>query len=322
MQTIGNWWLWLIFLSLVSVMLAIDLFLLKGNRAKEVNTRTALTWSIVWFLLAVLFNFGLWQYLLQITTPEIAYQRSIEFLTGYLIEKALAVDNIFVFLMIFSYFSIPPRYQRRVLIYGVLGAIVMRAIMIVLGTALIANFQWILYVFGGFLVLTGIKMLWMADKHYDLSKNPVLIWLQNHLPITTTLNEEKFTIVKNGVRYFTPLFLVLVLIEISDLIFAVDSIPAIFAITTDPFIVFTSNIFAILGLRALYFLLANIIQRFSLLKYGLALVLVFVGIKMFIMEWYKIPVLWSLFIVFTILSSFTLASWLLSNKQITTKKHL
>ena len=315
MQTIGNWWLWLIFLSLVSIMLAVDLFLLKGNRAKEITTRTALAWSFTWLVLAVLFNFGLWWYLLQTTTPEIANQRSIEFFTGYLIEKALAVDNIFVFLMIFSYFSIPQCYQRRVLMYGVLGAIVMRAIMIILGTVLVSSFQWILYVFGAFLILTGIKMLWIADKSYDLSTNPVLIWLQKHLRITTTLNKEKFTVVKNGMRYFTPLFLVLVLVEVSDLIFAVDSIPAIFAITTDPFIVFTSNIFAILGLRALYFLLANIIQRFSLLKYGLALILVFVGIKMLIVEWYKIPVLWSLLVVFAILSSFTFASWLLSNKQ-------
>lgn len=322
MQTIANWWMWLIFLAFILVMLGIDLFLMKANKANQVNVRSALSWTFVWLFIAVAFNLGLWWYLLQTTTPEIAHQRSIEFFTGYLIEKALAVDNIFVFLMIFNYFAIPPRYQRRVLVYGVLGAIVMRAIMIILGATLITSFQWILYVFGAFLILTGMKMLSTAEKNYDLSKNPVLIWLQNHLRITKTLHNEKFTIVENGVRYFTPLFLVLVLIEVSDLVFAVDSIPAIFAITNDPFIVFTSNIFAILGLRALYFLLANIIQRFSLLKYGLALVLIFVGIKMLIIEWYKIPVLWSLLVVFAILSGFTLASWLLSNKQTALKKEI
>lgn len=225
------------------------------------------------------------------------------------------MDNIFVFVMIFSYFSVPLAFQKRVLVYGVLGAIVLRALMIGLGAWLIAQFHWVLYIFGAFLLLTGIKMLIFAENKPNLANNPLLKWLKKHIRVTDDYHGDKFWIVKNGMRWFTPMFLVLILIEFSDVIFAMDSIPAIFAITSDPFIVFTSNIFAILGLRALYFLLADMADRFHLLKYGLALVLVFVGTKMLIVDWYKIPVAISLVTVITVLGTSILLSLLSTRKQ-------
>ena len=239
---------------------------------------------------------------------DVANTKALEFLTGYLIELSLSVDNVFVFIMIFSYFAVPAEYQRRVLLFGVLGAIAMRAIMILLGAVLVAKFHWILYVFGAFLVITGIKMFIFAGRAADLGKNPVLRWMRGHLRITNEYHGERFTVVQDGVRWFTPLFLVLVLIEFSDLIFAVDSIPAIFAITKDPFIVFTSNVFAILGLRAMFFLLTDLSTRFHLLKYGLALVLVFVGTKMLIVDFYKVPIGLALGIVAVTLTSSVIAS--------------
>ena len=220
-------------------------------------------------------------------------------MTGYLIEKSLAVDNVFVWLMLFSFFGIPLELQKRILVFGVLGAIVMRTIMIFAGAWLITQFHWILYVFGAFLLITGIKMWWFADAKPDLENNAILKWLRGHMKVTDKLHGERFFVMQDGVRYATPLFLALVLVEISDLIFAVDSIPAIFAITSDPFIVLTSNVFAILGLRAMYFLLADMANRFSLLKYGLAAVLVFIGLKMILIDIYKIPVGFSLAVVAT-----------------------
>jgi tellurite resistance protein TerC len=234
---------------------------------------------------------------------ELANEKVLEFLTGYVIEKSLAVDNVFVWLMLFNSFSIPAELQRRVLIYGVLGAIVMRAVMIFAGAWLIVKFHWLLYVFGAFLLVTGIKMWWFADKKMDLENHPVLTLVRRYINVTPTLQGEHFVVTQhvNGepVRYATPLLLALIFVEFSDLIFAVDSIPAIFAITTDPFIVLTSNIFAILGLRAMYFLLADMADRFSLLKYGLAAVLVFIGVKMLLIDLYKIPVVFSLAVVTT-----------------------
>jgi len=220
------------------------------------------------------------------------------------------VDNVFIFLLIFSAFHVAAEYQRRVLIYGVLGAIVMRAVMILVGAVLLAKFHWILYLFGGFLVITGIKMLVFAEQEPDLARNPLLRWMRGHLRITDGYHGERFTVRQNGVLWFTPLFLVLVLIEISDLVFAVDSIPAIFAVTDDPFIVFTSNIFAILGLRAMYFLLADVADRFHLLKYGLALILVFIGTKMLILDFYKIPTLIALGVVALVIAASVIASLL------------
>ncbi|MDO9371452.1 MAG: TerC family protein [Gammaproteobacteria bacterium] len=306
----GTWWMWTGFILLVLVMLAVDMFLLGRQGSHKVGFKEAAIWSVVWVSMALLFNAGLWWYLDANLGRELANQKALEFFTGYLVEKSLAVDNIFVFLMLFSYFAVPAEYQRRVLLYGVLGAIVMRAVMILLGAWLIAQFHWILYLFGLFLLVTGIKMLVFAGHEPDLEKNPILRWMRGHLKITQKYHGEKFFVWENGVRYATPLFLVLVLIEVSDLIFAVDSIPAIFAITTDPFIVFTSNIFAILGLRAMYFLLADVAPRFHLLKYGLALVLAFIGVKMLIVDFVKIPIAMALGVVALILVSSVVLSLL------------
>lgn len=299
---------WVGFILFVLAMLALDLFVLGGRTAHRVSAREAGAWTFTWVSLSLAFSGLLWWWLDGTAGREVANAKTLEFLTGYLIELSLSADNIFVFIMIFSFFAVPPEYQRRVLLYGVLGAIVMRAIMILAGVALVTKFHWILYVFGAFLVFTGIKMLIFADKVMDLNRNPVLRWMRGHLRITREYHSERFTVLKNGVRWFTPLFLVLVLIEVSDLIFAVDSIPAIFAITKDPFIIFTSNIFAILGLRAMFFLLADLNTRFHLLKYGLALVLVFVGTKMLIVDFYKVPIGLALGVVALVLASSVTAS--------------
>ncbi len=318
---IGEPWMWAVFIVFVLAMLAVDLFLVGGNKAHRVGFKEAAAWSLVWFGLAMLFNLGLWWYLKGSYGSEVADTKAMEFLTGYLIEKSLAVDNIFVFLMIFSFFAVPAEYQRRVLVYGVIGAIAMRAVMILAGAWLIQEFHWILYLFGAFLVITGIKMLIFAEAEPDLGSNALLNWLKGRMRLTPDYRGEKFWVVENGLRIFTPLFLVLIMIELSDLVFAVDSIPAIFAITTDPFIVFTSNIFAILGLRAMYFMLAGLADRFHLLKYGLALVLVFVGVKMLIVDFYKIPIGLSLGIVGLVIGTFMFASLWATRKQSHARPH-
>jgi len=299
MESIGNPGLWMAFSAVVVVMLAIDLFAVGGSRQHRVSFREAATWSVIWVSVSFLFAAGLWWYLDGSAGREIANAKSLEFITGYLIEKSLAVDNVFIWLMLFSFFGIPLELQKRILILGVIGAIVMRTGMIFAGAWLIAQFHWILYVFGAFLLVTGIKMWWFADAKPDLANNPVLKWLRGHMKVTDSLHGERFFVQQDGVRYATPLFLALILVELSDLIFAVDSIPAIFAITGDPFIVLTSNVFAILGLRAMYFLLADMADRFSLLKYGLAAVLVFIGVKMILIDVYKIPIGFSLAVVAT-----------------------
>lgn len=270
---------------------------------------------IAWCLLALAFAGLLWWYLNGEFGAEIARDKTLEFLTGYLIEQSLSIDNMFVFVMIFGYFAVPPPLQRRVLLYGVLGAIVMRAAMIFAGVWLVSQFTWLLYVFGGFLIITGIKMLLFADTQPDLDNNPLLRWIRGHMRITPGFHGEHFFVVLNGVRWATPMFLVLVLIEASDLMFAVDSILAIFAVTTDPFIIFTSNIFAIMGLRALYFLLADMADRFHLLKYGLALVLVFIGGKMTLMPWFHMPVEWSLAVVGVVILGSVGLSLILTRKE-------
>ena len=313
--SIGEPWMWAVFIAFVLVMLVLDLFVFGGRKAHKVSVKEAALWSLAWFSLALIFNAGLWWYLSGTAGAEVADQKALEFLTGYLIEKSLSVDNVFIFLLIFSSFHVPAEYQRRVLIYGVLGAILMRAIMILAGAWVVREFSWVLYLFGAFLVITGMRMLVMAEKTPDLEKNPVLKFARRHLRISDDYHGEKFSVVKNGVRYFTPLFLVLILIEVTDLVFAVDSIPAIFAITTDPFIVFTSNIFAIMGLRALYFLLADVADRFHLLKYGLAMVLTFIGAKMLIMPWYHVPVGASLTIVAVLIGASVVASLIATRKK-------
>ena len=307
MESIGTWWMWVGFTAIVLIMLAIDLFVVGGGKQHRVSMREAAVWSGIWVGVSFVFAGALWWYLDGAAGRAVANETALEFVTGYLIEKSLAVDNVFVWLMLFSFFAVPLELQKRVLIYGVLGAILLRTIMIFAGVWLIAKFHWLLYVFGAFLLITGIKMWWFAEEKPDLAKNPVVKWIRGHMNVTNDLHGERFFVMKEQagklVRYATPLFLVLVLVEITDLIFAVDSIPAIFAITTDPFIVLTSNVFAILGLRAMYFLLADMAARFSLLKYGLAIVLMFVGVKMMLIDFFKIPVLVSLGIVAAIITT-------------------
>lgn len=315
MVSIAKPWMWAAFLIFVVLMLILDLFVLGGRKSHKVTIKEAATWSIIWVSLALTFNALLWWYLKQTTGIEIANQKAIEFLTGYIIEKSLSVDNIFVFLMIFAAFKVPAEHQRRVLLYGVLGAIILRASMILAGAWLVQEFHWILYVFGGFLLITGLRMIIVAEKTPDLENNLALRIARKHLRISKDYHGNKFVIRNNGVYYFTPLFLVLLLIEFSDVIFAVDSIPAIFAITLDPFIVFTSNIFAILGLRALYFLLLDIADRFHLLKYGLALVLMFIGFKMLIAYWIKIPTITSLLVIMLTLLTSIIASMMVKENQ-------
>ncbi|WP_312438218.1 TerC family protein [Janthinobacterium sp.] len=315
LESIASAPMWAGFIAFVVLMLALDLFVFGGNKAHKVGVKEAAIWSLVWVSMAMIFNGGLWWYLNGTAGPEIANQKALEFFSGYLIEKALSVDNVFVFLLIFSAFQVPIQYQRRVLIYGVFGAIVMRAVMILAGAWVVSEFSWVLYLFGAFLLVTGVRMLVAADSEPDVANNPVLRFARRHLRVADGDHGEKFMVMKGGLRYVTPLFLVLILIEVTDLIFAVDSIPAIFAITTDPFIVFTSNLFAILGLRALYFLLVDVADRFHLLKFGLAMVLVFIGAKMLIMPWYHVPVEASLLVVAVLIVSSCLASVFIAKKE-------
>lgn len=315
MESIGEWWMWLAFAGIVLAMLALDLFVFKGGDQHRVSLKEAAGWSVAWVTVALLFNAGLWWYLDSTVGRVIANEKALAFLTGYVVEKSLAVDNVFVWMMIFSYFAVPLELQRRVLLYGIVGAVVLRAVMVFAGSWLVSEFHWILYVFGAFLIFSGVKMAFGHDEVPDLAKNPLIRWIRSHYPITKRLQGEKFFIVRNGIRMATPLLLTLALVEVSDIIFAVDSIPAIFAITTDPFIVLTSNLFAILGLRAMYFLMADLGDRFELLKYGLAVVLVFVGTKMLIVEWVKIPILVSLAVIVVILTVSVIASLYHSRRQ-------
>ncbi|WP_411547603.1 TerC family protein [Klebsiella pneumoniae] len=302
MNTVGTPLLWGGFAVVVAIMLAIDL-LLQGQRGSHSMTmKQAAGWSILWVTLSLLFNAAFWWYLVQTQGRAVADPQALAFLTGYLIEKALAVDNVFVWLMLFSYFAVPPVLQRRVLVYGVLGAIVLRTIMIFAGSWLISQFDWLLYVFGAFLLFTGVKMALAKEDESGIGDKPLVRWIRSHLRMTDKIESERFFTRKNGVLFATPLLLVLILVELSDVIFAVDSIPAIFAVTTDPFIVLTSNLFAILGLRAMYFLLAGVAERFSMLKYGLSVILVFIGVKMLIVDFYHIPVAISLGVVGGILA--------------------
>ena len=303
MQTIAPLWLWATFVAIVIGSLFVDFVVLKKQGAHEVGVKAALNWSLVWVGLSFLFNALFWWAIKDTTgSSAIANEKSLEFLTGYLIEKSLAVDNIFVFLLIFTYFAVPSAFQKRVLMIGIIGAIVLRTIMILVGGWLLQEFHWVLYIFGAFLILTGIKMWWAAGKEPDLNDNPALKLLRRVLPVSQGFDGEKFFTVENGQKIATPLLMVICLVALTDVIFAVDSIPAIFAITSDPFIVLTSNVFAILGLRAMYFLLASVANKFHLLNYGLAVILVFIGAKMCLIDFYKIPVWASLGAVVGILA--------------------
>ena len=317
MESIGSWWMWASFAVFVVIACAVDLLVLQKKGDDRVSVSQALRWSALWVGLALAFNAILWWYLDREAGREIANAKAAQFFTGYLIEKSLAVDNIFVFLMLFTYFAVPAKLQKRVLILGVIGAIVLRAAMILVGAWLIKEFHWVLYLFGVFLLVTGVKMLIFANANSDLEKNPILKWMRGHMNLTSDFDGEKFWVTRQNVRFYTPLFVVMILIGITDVVFAVDSIPAIFAITDDPFIVMTSNIFAILGLRAMYFLLADLKDRFHLLTYGLGVILVFVGTKMLIVDWVKIPVGISLGVVGVILVVAVIASLLTKPKEAT-----
>src|SRR6185369_4073162 len=300
-ESIGTPWLWFGFVAFVLAMLALDLGVFH-NKDHEISVKEALTWTGVWISLAMLFNGGIYFWF--------GGERALEFLSGYVIEKALSVDNIFVFIVIFSAFAVPAKLQHRVLLWGILSALVLRAVFVVLGAALLTRFHWLAYVFGGFLVFTGIRLMLQREGHVDPRQNPLFRLFRRVMPAVDEFHDGQFTISKAGKRYATPLLLVLFAIETTDIVFAMDSIPAIFAVTNDPFIVFTSNIFAILGLRALYFALAGMMDKFHYLKYGLALVLMFVGAKMLLAGVYKIPIWVSLAVIGVLLAGSVIASLL------------
>ncbi len=285
-------WPWIIFNAFVLLMLAIDLGIFH-RQSKKVSFKEAITWSVVWITLALVFN-G-WIYY------SLGEKPAVEFLTGYLVEKSLSVDNIFVFVLLFTFFKVPDEYRHRVLFWGVIGALILRAIFIVIGAVLIAKFHWIIYLFGIFLVFTGYKMFKKSAADMHPEENPLVRWFIKRGKVTNEYYGKKFFVKINGKKLATPLFLCLLSIEFTDLVFAVDSIPAIFAITNDPFIVYTSNVFAILGLRSLYFALEGIITKFPYLRYGLAIILIFIGCKMLLIDVYKMPIAVSLgFIAITI----------------------
>jgi tellurite resistance protein TerC len=296
--------LWIGFNLFVLIMLTLDLGVFH-RKSHEVSVKEALTWTGVWITLAMLFNLFVFY--------QFDKEKAIEFFTGYLIEKSLSVDNIFVIIMIFSYFNVPKAYQHKVLFWGILGALVMRVIFIFAGIELIHKFHWLIYIFGGFLIVTGIRMVTAGDAKLDPEKNPIVKLVRKIFPVTESFEQDKFFTKVDGKLWATPLFLVVMLIEATDLIFAVDSIPAILAISEDPFIVYTSNVFAILGLRSLYFALSGIENYFQYLKYGLAVILVFVGTKMCIVDWFKIPVEVSLIVIVFVLGVSMLASVIINN---------
>lgn len=311
--TIPTQW-WVGFFVFVIVALIVDILGLEKRGDRAVTTRQALQWSALWVGLSGLFAGLLWHWLSVNASPEVANQKVGEFITGYLIEKSLSVDNIFVFLTIFTAFAVPPEQQKKALVIGVIGAVVLRIVMILIGGWLIAKAHWILYIFGGFLLLTGVKMVIPVESEPDITQNKLLLWLKRHVRITDQYSGSALTVRREGQWWATPLFLVVMTISVTDIIFAVDSIPAIFSVTTDSFIVMTSNIFAILGLRALYFLLAGLADKFHLLKYGLAAILCFIGAKMLLVSFVKIPIGVSLSVIVGILGVAMLASWLTAPK--------
>lgn len=303
------WWFYGGFTLCVLALLALDLGVFHRT-AHEVSMRESLVWSVIWVVLALAFNYAFYLYAASKAGPAEGARLGLEFLAGYVVEKSLAVDNVFVFVMVFSYFGIPPRYQHRVLFYGILGALFFRAVFIALG-AVLMQYQWVVVTFGVLLLLTGIKMLWAPEQKVSPDRNPIIRLMRRLMPVTPDLHGQRFVITLDGRRHATPLLVALVFLELSDVIFAIDSVPAIFALTREPLIVFTSNVFAILGLRAMYFLLAGAVQRFRLLKYALALILIFVGLKMvWLNEAFggKFPIEWSLGIIGALLAGAVVAS--------------
>lgn len=315
MDTIGSLELYLVFFGLVTLMLIIDFLGFKNNQGQAVKIKTAAYWSLAWVSVAVLFGGGLWLYLNQTAGATIANTKVMEYFAGYLLEKSLAIDNVFVWLMIFAAFAIPPAQQRKLLLYGVLGAIILRTIFIFIGAWFVQEFSWVLYIFGAFLVWTGFKFLKGQDEDPDIENMALLKWLRKHLRLTKTMHGDQFFVRQNGLLWATPLFLVLILVEASDVIFAVDSIPAIFAVTTDPFIVLTANLMAILGLRAMFFLLAGAASKMHYLPYGLGIILMFIGTKMLLLDVFHLPIWLSLGFIIIVLAITTILSLRYSKKH-------
>jgi tellurite resistance protein TerC len=323
------WWFYAAFTGFVLILLALDLGVFHRN-AHEVGLREAATWCAVWVGLALVFVYGLYQYtgwklaqdprlvgLPGFDPRGAARDIALEFLTGYIVEYSLSVDNIFIFVLVLSYFAIPPKYQHRVLFYGILGALVFRALFIALGSVLM-QFHWIVWLFGAFLIFTGLKMMFAPEKGLEPDRNPMIRLFRRFVPVTQEFHDRRFFVRLNGVLHATPLFITLLFVEVTDIIFAVDSVPAIYALTDEPLVVFTSNVFAILGLRAMYFLLAGAVDRFHLLKYGLSVVLIFVGLKMvWLNEWYggKFPIGYSLGIIGAVIAGSVLLSFLFPKRQ-------
>lgn len=315
-DSIGNFWLYAVFFSIVTVMLAIDFLGFKQQKDQPVSLKKAAGWSLAWVTVAMLFAAGLWYYLQQSVGLAIANQKTLEYISGYLLEKSLAIDNVFVWLMIFSAFAIPPVLQRKLLLYGVLGAIILRTIFIFIGAWFVQEFSWILYIFGAFLVYTGIKFLKGQDgENPNIEDMKLLKWLRRHIRISPRFNADKFFVRENGILFATPLLLVLILVEASDVIFAVDSIPAIFAVTSDPFIVLTANLMAILGLRAMFFLLAGAASKMHYLPYGLGIILLFIGGKMLLLDVFHMPIWISLSFIVIVLAITAWLSIRYNNKQ-------
>ena len=316
MESIGNLWLYLAFFGIVTVMLLIDFLGFKQKEAQEVKIKTAALWSIAWVSVASLFGAGLWLYLQQTAGVTVANTKVMEYFAGYLLEKSLAVDNVFVWLMIFAAFAIPPALQRQLLLYGVLGAIILRTIFIFIGAWFVQEFSWILYIFGAFLVYTGFKFFkGQNEEETNIEDMAILKWLRKHMRITPQLHGNKFFVRQNGMLWATPLFLVLILVEASDVIFAVDSIPAIFAVTSDPFIVLTANLMAILGLRAMFFLLSGAATKMHYLPYGLGIILVFIGFKMLMLDVFHMPIWISLGFIVLVLTITAILSIRYSKKH-------
>lgn len=316
MESIGNLWLYLAFFGIVTVMLLIDFLGFKQKEGQEVKIKTAALWSVAWVSVASLFGAGLWLYLQQTAGVTVANTKVMEYFAGYLLEKSLAVDNVFVWLMIFAAFAIPPALQRQLLLYGVLGAIILRTIFIFIGAWFVQEFSWILYIFGAFLVYTGFKFFkGQNEEETNIEDLAILKWLRKHMRITPQMHGNKFFVRQNGMLWATPLFLVLILVEASDVIFAVDSIPAIFAVTSDPFIVLTANLMAILGLRAMFFLLSGAATKMHYLPYGLGIILVFIGFKMLMLDVFHMPIWISLGFIVLVLTITAILSIRYSKKH-------
>lgn len=316
MHSIATPALWFVFAAIVCVALVVDFVVLRAHGPHKVSFREAAWWSLAWIALALAFNLGFWWWAVEQAGPVAGREAALEFLAGYLIEKALSVDNLFVFLLLFNAFAVPPPQRQKALMVGVLGAIVLRIAMILLGAALVARFEWILYLFGAFLIVTGVRMLLShGQPPGDPSQSGLLRWMRGHLPISSRYHGNALSFREDGRRWLTPLFIVVVLIAGADVVFAVDSIPAIFAITRDPFVVMSSNVFAVLGLRALFFLLAGMADRFHLLGYGLSAVLLFIGAKMLIAAFWHVPVALALGVVALLIGGSIVASLVIPPRE-------